>query len=235
VNSLGGANIGGTLLLSLLAMLASGTSLVSAADTVETPDPASVFLIALPVVGLAVLLLAALPALLHRPYMREPPAVHMAKVAALSSVISLLTTLVVSHAYWPGYDSTVSLSVTGVVTLLLMTGLYLRYLLMPFPWAVLAGGAMAVICVSLAYAVMEAPSSAVFNATEVLLYSLPLWMLVWAALLAMETVRHHALVEEDHREPGTAGFVRRRQVLRLGELLIINMALAAGLLLASLS
>ncbi len=209
--------------------------MVSAEDIVPTPDPASVFLIALPVMALAVLLLAALPALLHRPYTREPPAVHMAKVAALSSVVSLLTTLVVSHAFWPGYDSTVSLSFAGVVTLLLMTGLSLRYLLMPFPRAVLAGGTMAVICVSLAYAAMEAPSSAVFNATEVLLYSLPLWMLVWAAMLAMETARHHALVEEDHREPETVRLGRRRLVLRLGELLIINMALAAGLLLASLS
>lgn len=232
---MGGANIGGTTFLSLLAILASGTSLVSAEDTVVTPDPASVFLIALPLMGLAVLLLAALPALLHRPYAREPSAVHMAKVMALSSVVSLLTTLIVTHSFWPGYDSTVSLSVSGVVALLLMTGLYLRYLLIPFPWAMLAGGTMAVVCVSLAYAAMEAPSSAVVNATQVLLYSLPLWMIVWVAMLALETARHHDLVGEDHREPGTARLGRRRLVLRLGELLIINMAVAVGLLLASLS
>ncbi|NIP34654.1 MAG: hypothetical protein GWN18_06900, partial [Thermoplasmata archaeon] len=55
----------------------------------------------------------------------------------------------------PYVNTTLTLSLTGVLALLIITGVLVRYMMVPVPWAVLAGGSLATLLVSLAYVMSE--------------------------------------------------------------------------------
>ena len=219
------------LLLAILLVVMKGTAIASANTFYTPPSPLPILVVALPVIGVAVLLISALPALLGRPYHREPAVFHMANIVAATSVITFLTVLVANGAFMPYVDTTVSLSVAGVLALLIITGVLVRYLLVPLQWAVVAGTCLALFIVSLAYVLAQlsdADSSWVF---EVALRTLSLWLLIWLGLLLLETARYHYTEDETHEEPDRPGVPMRRRMLRLGELLILNMVLPAFVLL----
>ena len=70
--------------------------------------------------------------------------------------------------------------------------------------------------------------STMFWLEDVLLYTLPFWALIWIGLLLLETAKYHIVEDEDHKGPDRPGVPRRRRMLRLGELLIMNMVIAFG-------
>jgi hypothetical protein len=211
----------------MLIMLFSGTTLVSAEDNILYPPPGSIYLIALPVMGATVLLICALPALLGRRYWREPAAFHVANVLTVSSLAALIATLLILYSS-TGMLGALSLVTMGVLALLVFTGIFVRYLLLPLPWATVAAGALAIIIFSLAYMAIETPPATIHWMAEGLLYSLPLWLLVWVGLLLLETAKYHIFGDESHEGPVGPGVPRRRRMLRLGELLIMNMVMAGS-------
>ena len=219
------------LLATVLLAVMTGTSVASALDGPGVDSPVPVLLVALPVFGAAILLVSALPALLEHTYFKEPAAFHMANVIAATSFLSFLAAVMVDRALVSGVDTTATLAVTGVLGVLIITGVLLRYLLVPLPWAAIAGGALATLVVSMAYLVAELPDPAWSKVTDVVVHSLPLWLLVWLGLLALETARHHPVEEGEERKAEGSGVPMRRRMLRLGELLIMNTVLAAVVLL----
>jgi hypothetical protein len=217
----------GILIPSMLMMLFAGTSLVSAEENIVYPAPRSIFLIALPIIGAASLLIYALPALLGRSYWREPPAFHIANVLTVSSLITVIATILIFLSLTGGADP-LTLITLGVLTLLMVTGIFVRYLLLPLPWAATGAGSVAIIIFALAYTAMEASMSTIAWLVDVLLYTLPLWLLIWISLLLLETTKYHMTEDETYKRPDRPGIPRRRRMLRLGELLIMNMVIAVG-------
>jgi hypothetical protein len=215
-----------------LATFLSGSSTASAESPVLYPSPPAFFIVLLPLVGAIVLILVALPPLLGRPYWRETPAFHIANTVTVTSLVTLLMALSVFYVVYEGSGRDVySLAAITVVATFLLSGLFVRYLLMRLLWATVTAGVMACFIVLLSYLAVGAANVDLWWTLEGLMYLLPLFLLVWLGLLAWETARFHYVEGEGHEEPETPGLPRRRRMLRLGELLIANMALGAGLLL----
>ena len=215
-------------LLAMLVVVMSGVIVTAAEEDHILPSPRSIYLIALPIMGSAVLLINTLPSLFGRPYRREPAAFHLANILILSSVICLITVILVTNAIQPGVDTTISLATIGVLGLLIIIGLFVRYLQLPIQWASIAGGAIAILIVLLAYMAMETPQATVDRLVDVLSYLTPLWLLIFVGLLLLETTRYHVVEDKDHKEPDWPRVPKDRRMLRLGELLIMNMAVVVG-------
>jgi len=212
-------------LLTMFVVVMSGAMVTAAEEDHILPSPRSIYLIALPIMGSAVLLINTLPSLFGRPYRREPAAFHLANILTLSSVICLITVILVTNAIQPGVDTTISLATIGVLGLLIIIGLFVRYLLLPIQWATIAGGAIATLIVLLAYMAMETPQATVDRLDDLLSYLTPLWLLIFVGLLLLETARYHVVV---NKEPDWPRVPKDRRMLRLGELLIMNMAVVVG-------
>ena len=87
---------------------------------------------------------------------------------------------------------------------------------------------MAIIIFGLVFMAMEVPLSTISWLEDMLLYTLPLWFLVWVGLLLLETAKYHIVEDGDYKRPDGPVVPRRRRMLRLGELLIMNMVIAIG-------
>jgi hypothetical protein len=222
-------NVAGMGLLSMFIITLLGTTVASAEESRFLPSLSAIYIITLPVMGTVVLLIVLVPEMLGRRYHRERPAFHIANILAASSIITFLTARGISYAIMPGLNTTVNLSVLGVLSLLISTGLFARYFMIPIPWAAVAGSAIAVITVSLALVVIETPLATIERVIDMLLYSLPLWLLVWVGLLLLETAKYHVVPNDDHKGPDRPGIRVTRRMLRLGELLLMNFAIALGI------
>jgi len=213
----------------MLIVLMMGSSVASAEDKFSVISLTAICLISLPIMTAAVLIIIALPELLGRAYRREPATFHIANVITVTSVITFIIILGVAYSLSIRSNTTLAFATIGVVVLLIVNGIFVRYLHLSFPWATIAGGAVAILTVSLAYLAMGTPGATMDRIEGVLVQALPLWLLVWLGLLAMETAKYHIVEVETHKGPDGPRVPRRRRMLRLGELLIINMAVAAGL------
>ncbi len=218
------------LVLATVIAVTSGSSIASASVLYVVPSPIPIVLVALPIIGMALLIVSALPALLRRPYFREPAAFHMTNIIAATSFVTFLIALMVNRALIPNVDTTLTLSSTGILALLIIAGVLVRYLLVPINWALLAGGSLATLLVSLAYVMAEVPGASYSWVIDAALYSLPLWLLIWLGLLTLETARYHYVEDGTHHEPDRPGPSMRRRMLRLGELLILNTVIAGFVL-----
>jgi amino acid permease len=228
-------SIPGTILLSILIGVLSGTSVASAGENNYYISVTTIYIVTIPIVGGAILLISALPPLLGRRYWREKWVFHIANVLTISSVIAFTSALLVLYSFDQRVNTTITLAATGVLALLIATGIFVRYLLLPLPWATIAGGALAITIVSLASIVLDMPGATLFRIEDILLQTLPLWLIVWIGILLMETAKFHVAAEDDHEDPDLPRITPKRRMLRLGELLIMNMAVAVGLGLVWLS
>jgi hypothetical protein len=219
-------------LMSVLGVLLAGSSLASADDLVTYPEPGAIYVVLLPMVGAIVLLLVALPPLLGRPYWRERPSFHLANTVATTSLVTLLMALFVFYLLYEVSGSrTYPVAAFAAFSTFLLTGVLARYLLMPLPWATVSAVALACVMVVMVRLASDASNDGPWRAVEGLLHLLPLLLLTWLGVLAWETARFHYVEGATHEEPGGPRLPRRRRMLRLGEMLIANMAVATGLLL----
>lgn len=220
----------------ILLTLPLGAPLASGAGTVEDVHSTlvAISVMSLPLMGLLVLAIVTLLTFLERSPVAEPPSFHMANVIVVTALLTFLDALMVPFVYVEGVSTTLSFALIGVMDLLLVAGIFARYLLMPVPRAAIAGGVVAGITVAWAYLAFEMDYSSLLSIEDALRLTLPVWLIVFVALLFMET-NHFHLGEEDRGRRVTADLPRGRRMLRLGELLIMNMVVAAGLWLAWLS
>jgi hypothetical protein len=226
----------GIVALTALGALAMAAPLATAAGTVEDVQSTlvSISVMSLPLTGLLVLAIYALPSLLGRPAVAEPTAFHLANIVVVTALLTLLGALLVPFVYVEGVSTTLSFAVIGVLDALLVAGIMARYLLFP-PWkAAVAGGLVAVITVSWAYLAFEMDYSSLLSIEDLARLTLPVWLLVYIGLLFLETNHYHT-GSEGPTPPGGGRPNRDRRMLRLGESLIMNMVVAGGLWLAWLS
>jgi hypothetical protein len=219
-------------LASVLAIVLSGTSFASADELVVHTEPVAIYVVLLPLVGAILLLLVALPPLLRRPYWRETPAFHVANTVTVTSVITLLMAFVAFFlVYETSGDRSATVAASAVMATLILAGILVRYLLVPLPWATGTAVLLAFMLVALIKLALDSTSPYMLSIVGTLLYVLPLLLLIWVGLLAWETARFHHVEGKTHEEPEGPRLPPRRRMLRLGELLIANMAVAVGLLL----
>jgi hypothetical protein len=228
--------VAGVSLISVLATVFSGSSFASADEMVVVPSPPVIYVVLLPLVGATVLLLVALPPLLGRPYWRETPAFHVANTVTVTSLVTFLMAFVVFYVLrGTSGDERYTLAAFAAVITFLLTGVLVRYLLAPLHWAALTAGTLACVTVAIAYLATDATNADLWRTVEGLSHLLPLVLLIWLGVLVWETARFHYVERATHEEPETPRLTRRRRMLRLGELLIANMAVAAGIFLMVLS
>lgn len=220
--------------LALLSLVLLGAGV--AADGGSTgdikPTIVVVTLLTLPLMGLMVLTIVAVPEIIGRPYRFEPMAFHIGNVLTLAFMLIFFDALVGPYAHVEGVDPTLSFSVVGVMSLLFATAVFHRYLLLPVPWATVAGGAIAIHTVSRVYWAVTVPTATLYQVEDLFRLSLPFTALLFVGLLLMETTRYHLLRDDGHREPEGPSVPQGRRMLRLGEAIIINFALAVGVALA---
>ena len=87
-------------------------------------------------------------------------------------------------------------------------------------------------CSSRLYWAVTAPTATLYQVEDVFRLSLPFTSLLFVGLLLLETTRYHLVRDDDHREPEGPSVPQGRRMLRLGEAIIINFALAVGVALA---
>jgi hypothetical protein len=220
--------------LASLLLLLLGSSIASAAGS--SGDIRStlvvISLLSLPLFGLVVLLIIALPEMLGRPYRFEPAGYHVANVLAVVFLLTFVDALLTPYVLVEGVNSTLSFVIVGVLDLMLVTGVFIRHLLFPLRWATAIGGAWAIIMVVRAFIAIEMPAATLFRLEDVLRLSLPVTAIIFIGLLLMETARYHLAAEDDHREPEGPRVPGGRRMLRLGEVLITTFALSVGVAIA---
>ncbi len=222
--------------LSSLGVLTIGSQLASAAGTVEDVQSTlvSISVMSLPLMGLLVLAIYALPSLMARPPTVEAPAFHLANLVVVTALLTFLDALLVPFVYVEGMSTTLSFAVIGILDLMMVAGVLARYLLLPTSQTAVAGGVVAIITVAWAYQAFEMDYSTLLSIEDLVRVTLPITLLVYMGLLILETNRYH-VGEERSRPPCGGRAFQSRRMLRLGELLIMNMVVAAAVWLAWLS
>jgi hypothetical protein len=226
----------GTATFTILLALFLGAPLASGAGTAEDVQSTlvAISVLSLPLTGLLVLAIVTLLTFLEGYPVAEPVSFHMANVIVVTALLTFLDALLVPFVYVEGVSTTLSFALIGVLDLLLVAGIFARYLLLPVPRAAIAGGVVAGIAVAWAYMAFEMDYSSLLSIEDALRLTLPVSLIVFVALLFLETDHFH-LGGEARGGGGTADLPRGRRMLRLGELLIMNMVVAAGVWLGWLS
>lgn len=232
--NLGRPMTAGILLLATLIMVLSITPIASANDAVEDAKPTmvAISLLSLPIMGLIILLIIALPAMLGRPYRLEPAGYHVANVLAVVALLAFIDALLVPYVFVRGVDPTLSFAVVGVLDMLMVTGIFVRYLLFPVNWATAVGTGLAIATIIRVHSAYQMPLATLYRTEDLLRLTLPVWSVLFIGLLLMETARYHLVDNHDHREPDGLQLPKRRRMLRLGEVLIMTFAIAVAMLLA---
>jgi hypothetical protein len=217
--------------MTTLILLILGTPIASASDPVEDAKPTvvAISLMSLPIIGLIVLLIVTLPAMAGRPYRVEPPGLHVANILTVVALLTFIDALMAPYVLSRGVDPTLSFAVVGVLDMLIVTGVFSRYLLFPVNWATAVGAALAIITVVSMYSMYQMPLATLYLVEDVLGLALPVLAILFIGLLTMETVRYHLMPGGDHREPDWPRVPPRRRMLRLGEVLIMTFVVAVAM------
>lgn len=228
---LGRAGTSGIVLVTTLAVLALGSSIASANDPVEDAKPTivAISLMSLPIIGLIVLLIVTLPAMAGRPYRVEPPGLHVANILTVVALLTFIDGLMAPYVFSRGVDPALSFAVMGVLDMLIVTGVFSRYLLFPVNWATAVGAALAIVTVVSVYSAYQMPLATLYLVEDVLRLALPVLAILFVGLLMMETARYHLMPGRDHREPDWPRVPPRRRMLRLGEALIMTFVVAVAM------
>lgn len=234
VVDLGRPIVSGTLLMATLIVLLAGTSIASADGVEEDVEPTvlNITLMFMPLMGILIVSIMALPAILGRPYRVEPPDLHIANILVTVTFLALLDTLLVPYVFVKEVDPNLAFALVGVLQMLIATGIFHRYLLIPVNWAIVTATAFSIIYFIWMYSTYRIPLATLYHIEDVLRSILPALILIFAAMLMMETARYHLAPDEGHREPDWPKVPKRGRVLRLSELMIMTFALAVALALA---
>lgn len=219
----------GILLVAVVALLAPTASAASGAEADMKPTLAAISIMSLPLTGLLVLLLVSLRPLLGRPYDTEPLGLHIANVLAATSLLTFLDALLVPYLFIEGADTTASFAAVGLLDALVVLAVFHRYLLQPLPWAAGSGLAFGLTTVAWGNAALTMDLSDLYRMEDLLRLSWPVWLLIFLALLLLETAKLHV---DDGTERTPPPLSRPRMALRLGEMLIIAFGLAVGVAVA---
>jgi len=150
--------VGGATLFALAIVAPHASAAGSVEDVQSTLVAISVM--SLPITGLLVLLLLSMTTLLGRPSRSEPAAFHVTNLVVVVALLSFLGALLVPFVFVEGVSTTLTFAAVGVLDLLLVAGVFARYLLFRVPWAVVAGGVVATISVAWAAGVRRNVKSA---------------------------------------------------------------------------
>lgn len=189
----------------------------------------------IPLTGLLVLLLAALPTLLGRQYAREGFRFHAFNVFTAVLLLAILTGLSGMLALWEGAYSTWSFVVGGLAVLTVHLVVLRRYLAFDLTRATAGALVLSLVYIYLWYISVEAHISQTLTFIDLLYTTFPLLILVYIALLLFEAYQNHTIEGKAWRS-GTQTLRevpdRRERRLRLGEMWVISSAGAIFILLA---
>jgi hypothetical protein len=218
-------------LIAAVVLLVLPMQIVSANDPIEDAKPTmvAISLLSLPIMGLIILLIIAIPAMLGRPYRVEPVGFHLANLLAVVFLLAFIDALLAPYVFAEGVDPALSFSVVGVLDMLIVTGVFVRYLLHPVNLATVIGTVLAVITVLRVYSAYQMPLATLYHMEDVLRFTLPAWVFLFSGLLMLETVRNHHLVDEGHKEPDWPQVHKEKRMMRLGEVLIMTFAVAVAM------
>lgn len=219
----------GILLIATSALLAPTASAATGAEPDLRPTLVAISIMSLPLTGLLVLLLVSLRPLLGLPYGTEPVGVHIASVLAATALLTFLGALLVPYLFLEGADTTLSFGAVGLLDALVALAVFRRYLLLPLPWASGSGMTVGLATVAWGNYALEVGFSQLHRIEELLRLSWAVWLLIFLALLLLETARHHL---GGPAAPRSHPLPRPRMALRLGEMLIVTFGLAVGVAVA---
>ncbi len=229
VVQLGRTVAAGILLLAILALLAPSASAATGAVDDIRPTLVAISVLSLPLTGLLVLLLVSLRPILGLPYRTEPVGLHIADVLAATTLLTFLGALLVPYLFVEGADTTISFAVVGLLDALVALAVFRRYLLLPFPWAAGSGLTVGIATVAWGYYALGVGFAQLLRIEDLLRLSWPVWLLIFLALLLLETASHHV---GGDRAPSPPPLPRPRMALRLGEMMILALGLAVGVAVA---
>lgn len=192
-------------------------------------------LLLIPLAGLLILLLAALPALLGRPYPREGFRFHAFNLLTAVLLLAILTGLSGMLTLWDGAYSTGTFLVGAMAVLVAHLVVLRRHLAFDVPRAAVGALVLSLFYVYLWYLSVEAHISQILTFMDLMFAVLPLLLLVFLALLLFEAYRNHTM-EERAVTPAAIGTGdapdRRERMLRLGEMWVLSTVGAMFVLLA---
>jgi hypothetical protein len=214
----------GSILVLALTLMAFGASLVTATSIADSPLPETmvkISIVSMPLMGLLVLLLVYLPTLLGEDYPVEPVRFHLANILCVVTLLTFIDALLVPYLVVYKVDITISFALVGLLDLLLVFSVFYRYLALPLWWSSMAGGVIAITMVSWGIAVWENVSgSDLLAIKDLLVYSLPVWLLIFLGALALETLKHHHKPEMNVEKGALPRISIRTRTHRMGEMLI---------------
>jgi hypothetical protein len=203
---------------------------LASASSTEDPyhDLVQATILLIPLRGILLLGAISLLTALDKERACETPSFHMANILAVVALISFMESL-----YWPFVlldlqSTTLSFAVLAVVSVLLHTLVFSRYLLFPFWLSGLVGALLAGLSVVWWNHLLGLTAAQVDDVVGSLQLYFLAFMFVFVCLLALETLRHHHRPGGGPETPPSdpqAPSVRDR-TQRIGEMLLAITVLA---------
>ncbi len=219
------------LLLWLLGLIVLASPSV-AATSIEDPyyDLVRAAVLFIPLKGILLLGVISLLAVLDKERAPEPPWFHISNILAVVALMSFMEALYTPFAFLDTQNTTTSFAVLAVVSILLLTFVFSRYLLFPVWVSGLVGALFAGLSILWWNYLLGLTDAQVDDVIETMAFYFLGLLFIFFSLLLLEALRNNYWPGREKRTDavpgGGEGPSVKERTLRMGEMLLAIVVLA---------